>query len=285
MPLSTPIIFKSDPTKDIINKEEKYSFGELALADDIGVSKIYGDGMESSCAKGSLIGMQTVDGKIVCNGVNYTYTLKSQKTVTYACGVGIPAGLTADIGYEPGEIHIQVSWETFSPAPNKEEQETTTKAPSTPYTEATADPHPSTSSETVPTQEYESVTERIPKTTEEWVEQQKVWREGFNWECENEYSTVDLQHGIERADQDITNDMVPGDDTAKRIGELAVGESERNENIGINTIANWDIKLGDLVETEISLLNKYSNERIESFEIINSHDGEQSVIMNFKGRE
>ena len=79
--------------------------------------------------------------------------------------------------------------------------------------------------------------------------------------------------------------MIPDDDTAKRVGELAVGESERNENIGINTVANWDIKLGDLAEIEISLLNKQSAERIIDFEILNASGGEQRMIMNCRGRE
>jgi hypothetical protein len=287
MSVSPIIIFKSDPTKDIIDREGKYPFGELALIDGIEVAKIGNYSvLENSCRKGSPYGVETTtDGEKVCRGIKYYYTLKSQKTVTYAGGIGIPPGLTATIGSEAGEIHIQVSWETYTPPPDEEEYETTTEPPSTPYTEAIEDPPPDADSNYDSTQEYETVTEKIPKTIEEWTEQQVVWREGFNWKCINEYSTIDLQHGEERAGSDIINNMIPDDDTAKRVGELAVGESERNENIGINTVANWDIKLGDLVEIEISLLSKQSVERITDFEILNASGGEQHVVMNCRGRE
>ncbi len=287
MSVSPIIIFKSDPTKDIIDREEKYLFGELALVDGIEVAKIGNYSvLENSCREGSPYGIETTaDGETVCRGINYYYTLKSQKTVTYASGIGILPGLTATIGSEAGEIHVQISWETYTPPPNEDEYETTTEPPSTPYTEAIEDPPPVTASDYDSTQEYETITEKIPKTIEEWTEQQTIWREGFNWKCINEYSTIDLQHGEERASSDIINNMIPDDDTAKRVGELAVGESERNENIGINTVANWDIKLGDLAEIEISLLNKQSAERIIDFEILNASGGEQRMIMNCRGRE
>ncbi|MEQ8222971.1 MAG: hypothetical protein ABRQ37_11765 [Candidatus Eremiobacterota bacterium] len=285
MPVSNPIIFKADPTKDIVNKEEKYFFGEMALVASVGVSRISGSGMESSCSKSSPIGVETIDGIKVCRGVNYCYSIKSQQTATYATGIGIPFGGTVVTGVTEGEIHVQVSWETYTPPPDEEEYETTTEPPSTPYTEAIEAPPPDADSNYDSTQEYETVTEKIPKTIEEWTEQQTVWREGFNWKCINEYSTIDLQHGEERADSDIVNNIIPNDDTAKRVGELAVGESERNENIGINTVANWDIKLGDLAEIEISLLNKQSVERIIDIEILNASGGEQHVIMNCRGRE
>ena len=285
MPVSQPISFKADPTKDIVNKGEKYFFGEMALVDSVGVSRIGGSGMESSCNKSSLIDIETIDGIKVCRGVNYYYSIKSQQTATYAVGIGIPFGGTVVTGVSEGEISIQVSWETFTLTPNEEEYETTTEPPSTPYTEAISDPPPVAASDYDSTQEYETTTESIHKTTEEWTEQQIIWREGFNWKCINEYSTIDLQHGEERASSDIINSMIPDDGTAKRAGELAVGESERNENIGINTVANWDIKLGDLAGIEISLLGKQAAERITGFEILNAAGGEQQVIMNCRGRE
>ena len=273
--------FKTDPTKDIVNeKVPEYFMGDIGICSSVGVSKNGGDGLFSSVEPGSFLGVKTIDGIQTCTGINIIYTLKSQKVTTFAHSIGVAPGVEK-YDYFAGFINILISWQTFTPTPKTATQQYTSSPPVTQNTDPS--PTPPVVDPITTQEEYISVTTKEPQTTTEWTQQQVIRREGMNWKCINEYSTLDLQESEQRAD-DVINDMLPDDETAQRTGQLIISNSEKNVNISEDTVPNFNIRNGDIINSIISLAGINSNERIEGINY-NMQGTDEAVIMSFRSRE
>jgi len=251
--------FTTSPDGDISNKAEICRFGKLAKYADVNVYKLDGEGLFSECGKTSAFQPETVDGVACCWGVNYWYTLKSQEENTFKPTYsGVPMKFYT---YKAGYITVGIDYIPYTSPPAAVQYTETPPAQS--HTTPDTPPENTTSN---PEQEPRYVTELVPVTTEEWIENQVV-RGGINEKCVNTYSRDELGQGEIKADQDIISALIPDVETAQRIGDLAVLNSEKTQQCSLSISPNFEIELGDQVEAETTIADIEQNQRIFEIDI------------------
>jgi hypothetical protein len=230
-----PLKFKSDPEGDI-SKQEEFYFGQKAVKDTVGVSKINGSGLESSCSKiGTLEDKTESDGTVTCKGVRYSYSIKSQqKSTYYPTFTGTPVD---SYTYKEGEIEIRIAWETYTappPEPSGTNNQVIFEPPSTPPTGEPASITPQVIEQTV--------SKMQTMTTEEWIEQQRILRDGFNIKCVNKYYKNYIDKRLIKSKIKIVNNVIPDREHARKIGKKAIEDSRKDLEIPVSIVPNFKLK-------------------------------------------
>ncbi|MEQ8225451.1 MAG: hypothetical protein ABRQ37_24240 [Candidatus Eremiobacterota bacterium] len=230
-----PLKFKTDPEKDISGKQEEFYFGQKAVKDTVGVSKTGGSGLESYCSKVGTLGDKTeTDGTVTCKGVRYSYTIKSQqKSTYYPTFTGTPVD---SYTYHEGEIEIRIAWETYT-APPPEANNTGTG-------QVILEPPSSEPAEvaSITPQVIEQTEAKMkPMTTEEWIEQQKVLRDGFNVKfVHKHYKNIDKREI--KSKTKIVNNVIPDREHAYKIAKKAIEDSRKDLEIPVHIVPNFKLK-------------------------------------------
>ncbi len=230
-----PLKFKTDPEKDISSKQETFYFGQKAVKDTVGVSKIGGSGLESYCSKVGTLGDKTEsDGTVTCKGVRYSYTIKSQqKSTYYPTFTGVPVD---SYTYHEGEIEIRIAWETYTAPPPEASNTGTGQVILEPPPE-----EPAGIASITPQVIEQTEAKMKPMTTEEWIEQQKILRNGFNIKCvSKDYKKID---GREiKSKIKIVNNVIPDREHAYKIGKKAIEDSRKDLEIPTKIVPNFKLK-------------------------------------------
>lgn len=231
-----PLKFKTDPEKEIVDRQEEFYFGQKAVKDTVGVSKIGGSGLESYCSKVGTLGDKTEsDGTVTCRGVRYSYSIKSQqKSTYYPTFTGTPVD---SYTYKEGEIEIRIAWETYTAPPPEANNNTGSQVILEPP-------------EIPPTGEIASITPQVIEqteakmktlTTEEWIEQQKVLRNGFNIKfVYKHYKNIDKREI--KSKTKIVNNVIPDREHAYKIARKAIEDSRKDLEIPVSIVPNFKLK-------------------------------------------
>lgn len=215
------------------------AFGQVAKKSSIRACRSGGTGLTSIVSVSSYTGEKTeTDGTVTCVGVKLYYQIYVYQAQTFTPSFsGLP--VTTYV-YTPSTCIAKVEWETYTvPAAQPQVQIIEEGDP------VPTPPEP-------------------PKTEIEWIEQQVVRQEGLNVKCIDTYHKTDLLYGEIRADENITNALIPNEDIAKKIGELAILKTSRNLNVDISTPPNFDLKPLKFIANDISFLGLTGIRKIDS---------------------
>jgi hypothetical protein len=284
MNIRTVIIEREyNPTKNI-DTEETCDFGEYAVAksiDDITIINEKITGGATPIIKGSLYKPSTINGIKVCRGVSFSYSIISQQVVVYDGNhIGVLPGLIQVIGVIPGSIKAKINYMQYE-EPIKDEIQYNTSPPTNIDTSPVA-PEPI---EGDSNQAIKYITEIVPITQEEWISRQII-KGGINRKVRNTYSIDILGEGEDLDPEEIINDLIPDNDTADRIGKLAIINSEKNKSVRVFPPVDFDLDLQALVEVNSSFNGASFKERIET-QTICTYPGTplaDKFIIGFSGR-
>jgi hypothetical protein len=279
-----PITREYNPTKDLVNIEETCNFGEYATAnsiDDITIINEKITGGATPVVKGSLVKTSTINGTKVCRGISFSYSIISQQTIIYDGNhIGVLPGLVQTIGVIPGAIEAKINYIPYE-EPIEDEIQYNTSPPAAIDTSPVA-PAPIDGDET---QATKYITEIIPTTQEEWISTQIV-KGGINRKVRNTHSIETLGEGEDLDPEEIINDLIPDNNTADRIGKLAIINSEKNKSVRVFPPVDFDLDLQALVEVSKSFNGASFKERIET-QTICTYPGTplaDKFIIGFSGR-
>lgn len=251
-----------NPTKDLVNVSETCNFGEYAIADSIDDITIINEkitGGATPVVKGSLYKPSILNGVRVCRGVSFSYSIISQQVVVYNGNhIGVLPGLVQTIGVIPGSIEAKINYVQYE-EPIEDEVQYNTLPPAVIDTSPVAP----TPIEGDSTQATKYVTEIIPETQEEWIQRQII-KGGINRKVRNLYSIDTLGEGEDLDPEEIINDLIHDNDTADRIGKLAIINSEKNKSVRVFPPVDFDLDLQALIEVEASFNGASFKERIET---------------------
>lgn len=254
-----PITREYNPTKDLVNIEETCNFSEYALANSVTIVNEKLTGGATPVVKGSVVKTTTINGTSVCKGVSFSYSIISQQVVRYDGNhIGVLPGLVQTIGVIPGAIEAKINY-----IPYEEPIEDTVQYNTSPPAVIDTSPVAPVPIDGDGNQATKFITEIVPQTQEEWIANQIV-RGGINRKVRNTYSIDTLGEGEDLDPEEIINDLIPDNDTADRIGKLAIINSEKNKSVRVFPPVDFDLDLQALVEVEASFNGVSFKERIET---------------------
>lgn len=268
-------------------KTETIDFsGKASMRKNVSVEKVSETGLGSSIATVNYHiqgtnGFNSGDGETLIDYVSLEINIKTVKQNTY---VGTYSNPTSSYIAVQGSITIKVTWEDYTPTAVATDTATTTKTETKTETQLINDgviSTPPARSQTVSSSVsavYWTNYPVSPQNETEWVEQRRILDTGINIKC------IDLTHkerhgfGEIRAEENIVNNLIKDENTAKRIGKSAIFDSAKSLEISLSIPPNFAIKPRSFITTKISSLFLEITEQVKSREFFVGSDNQEYKI-------